>query len=385
MCASTPASLVLLGFAAIFGTPYFTTQAADQSHQQKNAPLASLVQSSNDIIETVIAPATARNKRNSEGDIIVLKDGTILAAWSDFYGGSGDFAAARISAAKSTDGGRTWGHRYTLQENVGQQNVMSVSFLRSHSGDILFFYLVKNSRRDLDCVLRRSSDAARTWSEPVLITPEPGYYVMNNARVIQLKSGRILCPMSFTEEVWTRSEAFHTVTYFSDDDGRTWQRGKGIVRCPKRGAMEPGLVELKDGRVLQIIRTQLGQIWHTHSADGGDTWTEASPWAVAAPEAPSTLTRTADHGDLLLIYNPTVNLDVDHAGARTPLVAVVSTDEGKSWSKPKSIESDLDATYAYTSVTFLRDRALITYYVAPKGTDRLALKFKSIPLRWFRE
>jgi Neuraminidase (sialidase) len=147
--------------------------------------------------------------------------------------------------------------------------------------------------------------------------------------------------------------------------------------------MEPGLVELDDGRVLQIIRTQLGQIWHCHSNDGGDTWTEASPWTMAAPESPSTLARTPDRGEFLLIYNPTVRLGTDHSGPRTPLVAALSTDEGRTWSEPKAIESDLSAQYAYTSVRFHQDRALISYYVAHGGL--LSLKFKSIPLSWFRE
>jgi hypothetical protein len=47
------------------------------------------------------------------------------------------------------------------------------------------------------------------------------------------------------------------------------------------------------------------------------------------------------------------------------------------------IESDLSAYYAYTSVTFNGDRALLTYYVARAGL--LSLKFKSIPISWFRD
>ncbi|NSW54479.1 MAG: exo-alpha-sialidase [Armatimonadetes bacterium] len=333
------------------------------------------------IIESIIAPGTAQNKRNTEGDIIVLKDGTLLCAWSDFYGGAGDDAGARISAVKSIDGGKTWSERFTLQENVGKQNVMSVSFLRSKSGDILFFFLQKNSASDLDIYVRRSSDEGETWSDAVLVNAAPGYYVMNNARVIQLSTGRILCPTSFTEEVWT-SQPFRTVVYFSDDDGHTWQRGQGIVECPKRGAMEPGLVELNDGRVLQIIRTQMGMIWYCTSGDGGNTWTAAEPWTVAAPEAPSTLVRMPDNGDFLLIYNPEVDLKAGHSGPRTPLVAAISSDEGRTWSEPKEIESNRSATYAYTSVTFHEGRALLTYYVAAGPT--LSLKFKSIPLEWFR-
>src|SRR5688572_6061437 len=143
-------------------------------------------------VENMLAPATATNPRNSEGDIVVLRDGKLLVAWSEFTGGASDDSKARIAAARSADGGRTWSPRFTLQENVGTQNVMSVSFLRSRSGEILFFYGVKNSPRELYFMVRRSRDEAQTWTEPVRVMADPGYYVMNNARVVQLRSGRIL-------------------------------------------------------------------------------------------------------------------------------------------------------------------------------------------------
>jgi sialidase-1 len=336
-----------------------------------------------DTIDVMLAPATPANPRNSEADVIVLRDGTLLTAWSEFIGGARDDSTARIAGARSTDGGRTWSERFVLQPNVGQQNVMSASFLRLRSGEILLFYAVKNSPRELYFMVRRSSDEGKSWSEPARVIADPGYYVMNNARVVQLKSGRIVCPTSFTQEDFTRGEQFRTVMYYSDDDGRTWRRGTGILAAPKRGAMEPGLLELRDGRLLQIIRTQLGEIWHSHSRDGGDTWSEPRAWTVRAPEAPSTLVRLPGRGELLLIYNPVVQLGSDHSGPRTPLVAAISSDEGATWSKPKAIEPDPNATYAYTSVTFHGDRALLTYY--HRRDQLLSLKFKSIPLAWFRE
>jgi sialidase-1 len=262
---------------------------------------------------------------------------------------------------------------------------MSVSFLRDQLGGIQFFYGVKNSRTNLRFYVRRSSDEAKTWSDPVLITAEPGYHVMNNARVIQLKSGRILCPISFTSEVWTTNETFRTVACFSDDGGAHWRRGTGTVSCPKRGAMEPGLVELDDRRILQIIRTQTGRIWHCYSSDRGDTWTTPSPWSVAAPEAPSTLVRVPGDGRFLLVYNPGFSEGRDHGGRRTPLVAALSKDQGTTWSAPRMIESSPEATYAYVSVTFHKGRALLTFYHEPAETLRTSLRFKSIPLSWFAD
>ncbi|MCG8599558.1 MAG: glycoside hydrolase, partial [Verrucomicrobiales bacterium] len=119
---------------------------------------------------SVIAPATGESPRNTEGDLIVLKDGSLLAAWSEFYGGNRDDSAGRISAKVSKDGGKTWGEKWTLVENTGQENVMSASFLRIGTGEILLFYLEKNSKSDLDVVLRRSNDEGKTWSEPVRVT-----------------------------------------------------------------------------------------------------------------------------------------------------------------------------------------------------------------------
>ena len=37
---------------------------------------------------------------------------------------------------------------------------------------------------DIRILLRRSTDDARTWGAPVLVTADPGYHVMNNARVV---------------------------------------------------------------------------------------------------------------------------------------------------------------------------------------------------------
>ncbi len=328
-----------------------------------------------------VAVPTPDNPRHTEGDIVVLRDGRLLLAWSDFHGGSEDHAAGRISARISGDEGLTWGERFTLQENIGEQNVMSTSFVRSTvSGDILFFYGVKNSRSDLHFQMRRSRDEGRTWSYQVDVGDDPGYSVMNNARVIQLFDGRLLAPMAWVDEVFRPGSLFRTVVYYSDDDGETWTRGADELEAPMRGAMEPGLIELDDGRVLQIIRTQTGRIWHSFSTDRGASWSPAEPWTIPSPEAPATITWLSD-GRLALFHNPNFVEGADHGGPRTPLAAIVSSDEGQTWSRPLILEDDPGAGFSYVSATPHQDRLLVTYWV---GRDRLyGLRFRSIPLRWF--
>ena len=74
-----------------------------------------------------------------------------------------------------------------------------------------------------------------------------------------------------------------------------------------------------------------------------------------------------------------------HGGKRTPLTAAISRDDGKTWSHVRNIETDKNHTYAYTSLIFDRDRALLSYYVADEKTGNISNRFRSIPVRWFYE
>ena len=336
------------------------------------------------VYETILCPATEENPRNSEGAIVELKDGRLLLAWSDFYEGSHDDSAARISGRISEDGGLTWSERFTLQENVGDQNVMSASLLRLQSGEIALAYGCKNSRSDLKFYMRKSIDEGKTWGDAVCMTPLSGYHVMNNDRMIQLASGRILAPVSSSWECWSEKEHYKAFCFYSDDNGQTWQKGETEVDVPKRGAMEPGLVELKDGSILMIIRTQLGRIYRSYSTDGGLHWTDAEPTDIIAPEAPATIKRIPSTGDLLLIWNHTFTEGADHGGRRNPLTSAISQDEGQTWSRFRNLEEDDLYTYAYASVTFVEDKVLMTYYCGDIHSG-WSLKLRIVPVSWLYE
>ena len=332
--------------------------------------------------------ATDEHPRYSEGSILSLADGSLLFANTEFSGSGADDARAHIIARRSHDGGRSWSDMRVLQENVGVRNVMSVTLRRLEApdratGPIGMFYLVKNSPVDLKAYLRVSHDEAATFGEPVLVSDAPGYHVMNNDRITRLTGGRLLAPVASTGDL-TSSNHFVSYCFFSDDLGQTWQRGRGEVDYDMRGAMEPEVIELDDGRVAMIVRTQLGHIAVSHSDDGGQTWSPPASWGVRAPEAPATLRRIPSTGDLLLVYNDTFVPGAGHGGRRTPLTAAVSTDEGATWSFRRNLESNADASYAYTSLMFDRGRAVMSYYVGDP-TGKISTRFRSLPIRWFYE
>ena len=77
-------------------------------------------------------------------------------------------------------------------------------------------------------------------------------------------------------EAW---EAGDSYCYLSDDDGETWREG-GRVQPAGGPSYEPACIELKDGRVLMLMRTGLGSQFISLSNDGGETWTAPEPTAL---------------------------------------------------------------------------------------------------------
>lgn len=349
--------------------------------------MAAVVAQPHPAVEAIVCRATADHPRHSEGDIAVLRDGRLLLAWTEFDRGFADDSSAHIAARISTDGGRTWGEKFVLQPNIGRRNVMSVSLLRKRNGELLFFFLKKDGPDDLSVWMRRAIREPDLWSSPTKVSTLPGYHVMNNDRVVELSSGRLLAPVAHTPDIRRHYRRQKALCYISDDGGKTWRPGRGSARLPKSAAMEPGVVELKDGRLLMIIRTSLGRIYASYSRDGGDTWSAPEPTALVAPAAPASIERIPSTGDLLIIWinNP----KGARAGwkERSPLAAAISRDDGRTWSKPRNIEDDPRASFGYCSITFLNRRVLLTYYVwrdgARRGFERTSLKFRSLPIDWF--
>ncbi len=327
------------------------------------------------------------NPRNSEGGIIELKDGRLCLIYTRFTGGGADHAAADLAMRLSRDRGRTWSEDQIVVRRVGGLNVMSVSLLRLEHGPIALFYLRKTSQEDCRPMMCLSADETRTWSEPtVCITDEVGYYVLNNDRAVQLHSGRLILPVAWHQGPGRpRDSAGIIMCYLSDDNGKSWRRSKdpfqGYAPAGQRiTVQEPGVVELKDSRLMMYLRTNAGSQYICHSPDGGETWSKAEPSALASPLSPATIKRVPWTNDLLCVWNDHSGVHPYPAGRRTPLCLAISRDEGKTWSRSQVIEGSLDGWYCYTSITFLEDRMLLTYCAGDKTVGGLnRLKVLALP------
>ncbi|MEO6875961.1 MAG: sialidase family protein [Opitutaceae bacterium] len=348
--------------------------------------------------ETALPPAwdldpTPQHPRSTEGSFVTLRSGRILFDYSQFSGGQEDHSPSAIAEIYSDDQGRTWSQPKVVVPTGHYQNIMSVSFLRLASGKLLRFHAVKKTKW-LDChaVMSISSDEGVTWSEPRLISDAPGYFVLNNDRVIQTSSGRLIIPIGYHRSRGTVDDVTswdpHAITlwYYSDDEGATWKESAnwwGLPVVSGSGLQEPGVVQAPDGSIYSWARTDRGVQYQFRSVDNGLSFSGPERSALFSPNSPASIKRLPHSDTLMVVYN-------DHSGKvpapketwqRSPLVVAFSTDGAKTWGRSQVIEADLGGWYCYTAIHFTDDAVLLGYVA---GNDKIGhlsrLRIRRIPL-----
>jgi len=328
---------------------------------------------------------TAENPRNSEGSFVELRDGRIAFFYTQYHGGNDDHSAARIAVIESVDDGLTWSRPRVVLEGVDGRgrNIMSVSAVQLPDGRLALFHIFT---RDAEVALPMvciSTDDGQTWSGPRSPIMESGYFVLNNDRVILTHDRRLVMPLNQHRRAGARGVARW---FYSDDEGETWResRTRGEIGEGHSGLQESGVVELADRSLFSWARTDLGCQYEFRSHDGGVTWEGPSRGPLVSPLSAASIKRVPGTAALLALYN-------DHSGQfpfrremRTPLVAGVSRDGGRSWPWRRLVEPDLTAWYHYIAIHFTATSVVLAYNA---GNDRMAkftspLRIRRIPQAW---
>ena len=291
-----------------------------------------------------IHPACTPLAIESGGPFAALPDGGLLTVNAE-------------ALTTSDDDGKTW--EAPLPAKFGQHPREPASYyvLRTLSGTLVMVFLeiadYKFSWNDQvgepgpDCRLElwsvRSLDGGRTWSERRKILDG---YNANFFSLIQTRSGRLL---SAIHHLVPNPGRWIVCSFYSDDDGQTWQRSHWIDlggHGHHDGAVEPTLAELSGGRILMLIRTNWDRFWQALSEDGGRTWRTVQPSAIDASSAPGYLLRLQS-GRLLLVWNrlapegrtweksPGGQLSEFPASwYREEISCAFSEDDGVTWTRP---------------------------------------------------
>ncbi len=300
--------------------------------------------------------------------------------------------APEVMARYSTDNGASWSEPTLLFTLPAQFAGWGVGELLVDHDDELHMFLMSpgaagvaasrgeqnrplvgelvGSRLDIGYV--RSSSHRTAWSRPRVLWI--GYTGALNS-VIQMDNGTILLPFSFlTKRSWgSRVEGVAAFTYmgqydctvlYSSDGGATWQLGDRLMTpapdiVSAYGGVEPVVVQLKDGRVWMLIRTQMGRFWESFSRDGAH-WSEARPTAILSSDSPAGLVRLSD-GRIVLLWNNCLRFPYAYGG-RQILHAAISEDSGRTWrgyrevgrdplrNEHPSIEGDYGTAYPFPAL-----------------------------------
>jgi len=333
--------------------------------------------------------------RNSEGDVIELKDGRLFLAYMEFSGDGSDLAKTRIVAVESADGGLTWGkHRVLADTAPGDMNVYSPNLVRAIDGGILLIFMRQHSATppSITEYVLKSTDEGRTFL-PFSEFAAKKQYSLCNAVVKRLSSGRLLLPVNPPDKIGENAYA-HTgsgAVLYSDDDGKTWKEAANRLFLPMRGVMEPHVEETRDDRVLMVMRNQLGSLFVSESRDRGVTWSKPQTSGLSTPESCPELTRIPETGDLLMIWNnsPYDPAFTSHYGKRSPLTAAVSRDEGRTWQNVRDIESDPSRAFSNPGCRFMcNGNAIVNYWTCeylPNWCmqDIIDLRIAIVETKWF--
>jgi len=275
---------------------------------------------------------------------------------------------------RSRDGGRTWqeqGRMRMAWELTGMISDGGVTFLRLQDKRLGFFahrHVAGLHGGGLP-VISFSADDGETWTPARTIgAPESVWYMMND-RVIQMRSGRLIVPVSHMPEGMGTYEGDRNLglCFFSDDAGETWQRSSQPADLADvRGMAEPCVAEVDGGRLLMLARTGSGCNYAAWSEDGGDTWSTPEPTSQTAACSALTL-KTLPDGRLIVFYNHAEPLGPGAFFPRTPLCYTVSPNAGRSWDEPVLIDETgvirRDRQCIYPSVCFTPEGMLVVYSV----------------------
>ncbi len=249
------------------------------------------------------------------------------------------------SALVSDDEGKTW-KEYPLFDDPSRYQVSNErALLRTRDGVVISAWMNLKEMKHaegfrwggdedqfrqwiLPTYVCRSLDDGETWEAPIKInTPWCGCI----HSMIETAGGRIVLATQEVIPAWRH--ASHT--FVSDDKGKTWKKSNildiGTGRHDHAGSIEGTLVELNDGSVYQLLRTETGFLYEATSKDGGLTWENFESSGIRSVTCCAQLYRLAD-GRIALLWNHPLRRRPADIRSREELSIAFSGDECKTWS-----------------------------------------------------
>jgi len=345
--------------------------------------------------------------------IVVTAKGTVLAYCEARRTGTTDWDTIDIMLRRSTDGGRTWDERQKIADVPGpkSKNPAAIAQKLGKPDDVTYNNAVAFAARDgavhflfcLEygrCFYMRSDDDGLTFSKPVEITPafekfrsDYDWKVMATGpgHGIELKCGRLVVPVWLS--TGTGGHAHRpsvTSTIYSDDRGKSWQRGDiAVPNTPEWiNPNETVVVELADGRVMLNVRSEskTHRRLVTISLNGATGWSKPKfDDALLEPICMASIARLSSEStrgkNRIVFANPNNLARADgkeEAGKtrdRKNLTIRLSYDEGETWAARKVLEPGFSG---YSDLAVLPSGDVLCFYERGSTDGKNSLRTGSL-------
>lgn len=339
------------------------------------------------------APSILAHGASNESTMIQFPSGLIKIYFINRPGN-----ANKLMSISSTDGGIHWTNAIKEFDLPGEAYYANQLLLDKQGTLHAIFHIYgtgNNGYRGKHLDLWYSKQTLnKTWEPAKKIFDG---YVGSIRGFIQLKNNRLLIPMSEADPATAKKPQqgskdyglFHVICLISDDLGDNWKKSQDQIKIEvdpnqvtRYGAVEPTAIELKNGTIWMLIRTNKGCLFESYSADGGEHWSIATPSGFISSDSPGSLLRLKEDS-IVLLWSSNQRYDNIKSyanGGREVLHAAISVDEGKNWEgfkevlvSPFSTSIKGDHGTAYPSAVQNKDGKII--FIAGQGEERSIVGF----------
>ena len=313
--------------------------------------------------------------------IVTAPNGDLIAAIDERVPSCGDLKWSKdinIVIRRSTDNGKTWSEIEKAADFPFGQSASDPSMIvDKQTNEIFLFYNFMDLDKEKDGYylhVAKSSDNGKAWSIAQDITSQiakPEWH--KDFKFIT--SGR---------GIQTKNgKLLHTLVnltsglyiFGSDDHGKTWY----FIDTPIKPADESKIIELADGSWMVNARVNKGGMRYVHtSTDEGKTWSTKPEPKLIDPGCNAEIIRytaKADGYDQNRILFSNAKMEKD----RMNLTVRISYDEGKTWTEGKTIYG---GGSAYSSLTILENGDIGVFFEKDDYTQNT---FVSFSLKWLTD